>query len=309
LSSALKTEQNKIILIDEKAKELKQIVEKAKQVRENIITAYKAIFDSYKNIELELQKDKYKNIGDELQLKCELSFDNDKFSNFTNLFDGRSKFNAQFYGVFDDNNQFRFIKETHFDNIRLIFDKLRELEKIGLRVKSGVTNEDLYVKLLNDYFKINYNISYKGDNILKMSPGKRGVVLLELILHISNATHPILIDQPEDNLDNRTIYDELNQFIVDKKLRRQIIIVTHNANLVVSSDSENVIVANQAGQQIGKDKREFTFEYVSGALENTFINSVASGILYKYGIREHVCDILEGGKEAFKKREHKYGIS
>lgn len=308
LSLALKTEQNKIIKIDEKAKDLKQIVEKAKQVRENIINAYKSIYDSYKNVEIELQKDKFKNIGEGLQLKCELTFDTDKFSSFTNLFDGRSKFNTQFYGVFDDNNQFRFIKDSHYDNIRLIFDKLRELDKIGLRVKSGVSYEDLYVKLLNDYFKINYTISYRGDNILKMSPGKRGVVLLELILHLSNATHPILIDQPEDNLDNRTIYEELNQFIIDKKLRRQIIIVTHNANLVVSSDSENIIVANQAGQQIGKDKKEFTFEYVSGALENSFINTSASGILYQYGIREHVCDILEGGKEAFKKREKKYGI-
>lgn len=141
-----------------------------------------------------------------------------------------------------------------------------------------------------------------------MSPGKRGVVLLELILHISNATHPILIDQPEDNLDNRTIYDDLKQVIIEKKNQRQIIIVTHNANLVVATDAENIIVANQAGQQLGKDKREYTFEYISGSLENTFKNEAKEGILYKYGIREHVCDILEGGKEAFKKREQKYGI-
>jgi ABC-type cobalamin/Fe3+-siderophores transport system ATPase subunit len=141
-----------------------------------------------------------------------------------------------------------------------------------------------------------------------MSPGKRGLVLLQLILHLSNASHPILIDQPEDNLDNRTIYFQLKQFVREKKLKRQIIFVTHNANLIISTDSENIIAANQDGQQAGKDNREFKFEYVSGAIENTFTDDSAQGILYKMGIREHVCDILEGGKEAFQEREEKYGF-
>jgi len=90
---------------------------------------------------------------------------------------------------------------------------------------------------------------------------------------------------------------------------RQIILVTHNANLVVSTDSENIIVANQSGQQVGKDKRESVFEYVSGALEFSFVKPDENGILYQYGIREHVCDILEGGEDAFLKREQKYGIT
>ncbi len=134
------------------------------------------------------------------------------------------------------------------------------------------------------------------------------MVLLELILHLSNAEDPILIDQPEDNLDNRTIYNELNQFVKDKKVQRQIIFVTHNANLVVATDAENVLVANQSGQDQGKDNREFTFEYVSGGLECTFRDPNASGILYQMGTREHTCDILEGGRDAFEKREKKYGF-
>ncbi len=141
-----------------------------------------------------------------------------------------------------------------------------------------------------------------------MSPGKRGVVLLQLILHLSNASHPILIDQPEDNLDNRTIFNELNQFIKDKKIQRQIIIVTHNANLVVSTDSEEVIVANQQGQEQGKENKEFAFEYATGALEYSYKKFNEAGILYKMGIKEHVCDILEGGEDAFKRREIKYGF-
>ncbi|RVQ83037.1 hypothetical protein EOL33_24780, partial [Enterobacter hormaechei] len=91
--------------------------------------------------------------------------------------------------------------------------------------------------------------------------GKRGLVLLNLLLHLSNASHPILIDQPEDNLDNRTIYEQLNRFIKQRKKTRQIILVTHNANLVVSADSECVIVANQTGQIKDGENEEYQFEY------------------------------------------------
>jgi ABC-type cobalamin/Fe3+-siderophores transport system ATPase subunit len=158
---------------------------------------------------------------------------------------------------------------------------------------------------------IEYNIRYKDDDILDMSPGKRGLVLLQLILHISNATHPILIDQPEDNLDNRTISTELRKFVKAKKLARQMIMVTHDANLVVLTDAENVIVSNQAGEQADRENAEFRFEYVTGALEHTFRQpeNQAPGVLFSCGIREHVCDILEGGEEAFRKREQRYGFS
>lgn len=84
--------------------------------------------------------------------------------------------------------------------------------------------------------------------------------------------------------------------------------VTHNANLVVSSDAECIIVANQAGQNPKHENQKFRFEYCSGGLEDSFINSEASGVLNQKGIREHVCEILEGGVTAFKERELKYGL-
>lgn len=81
--------------------------------------------------------------------------------------------------------------------------------------------------------------------------------------------------------------------------------VSHNSNLVVSTDSENIIVANQNGQ----GESAIKFDYVNGALENTFKNRAESiSVLKSQGIREHVCDILEGGEIAFKKREQKYNI-
>src|SRR3546814_600439 len=129
-----------------------------------------------------------------------------------------------------------------------------------------------------------------------MSPGKKGTGLLILFLQISSSEYPILIDQPEDNLDNRTIYDLLCRMIKEKKKDRQIVIVTHNANLVVATDSENIIVANQEGQNGVGSSSKYRFEYVNGAIEHSFANNKdIKEVLYRQGIREHVCDILEGG--------------
>lgn len=141
-----------------------------------------------------------------------------------------------------------------------------------------------------------------------MSPGKRGIVVLKLLLHLSNSKDPILIDQPEDNLDNRTIYEELNSFIKEKKSLRQIIMVTHNANLVVSTDAEEVIVCNQSGQHQGRDNFKYRFEYTSGPLENSFVDATIDGVLFGKGIKEHVCEVLEGGREAFINRQTKYEL-
>lgn len=290
--------------------ETDSITNKGKKTRDTLLNTYKNLFDCYKGINAELKKPEYSQIDDEILLKSILSFDISKFSSaFSNLFDRRGNFSQIFGEFFDSKNDYVFDETKHIANIIQIFEKLSNLEKSDLRFKTGITTNDALQKLFENCFEINYTIEFKGDDILKMSPGKKGLVLLQLILHISNASHPILIDQPEDNLDNRTIFNELKRFIKRRKLLRQIIIVTHNANLVVSTDSENVIVCNQAGEQINSDNRAFKFEYVNGALEHTFKDAKSVGILYKYGIREHVCDILEGGEDAFLQRELKYGFS
>ena len=151
----------------------------------------------------------------------------------------------------------------------------------NLKFKGGNTEKEAIEALFDtSYFSYKFNLTQGNDDIFKMSQGKKGIVLLKLYLSRKNAKHPILIDQPEDNLDNRTIYSELNNFIKEKKIDRQIIMVTHNANLVVTTDAEQVIVANQAGED-GKGKKEFQFEYVTGALEDTKPkNETIQGVLY-----------------------------
>ena len=155
---------------------------------------------------------------------------------------------------------------------------------------------------------IDYELQYQEDTFKEMSSGKQSFVILKLLLDFSDKKNPILIDQPEDSLDNRAIYNELVSYIVRKKKERQIILVTHNPNVVVGADSENVIVANQAGND-SKNENGCKFEYVNGALEYTRTKGDGEYILKSQGIREHVCEILEGGETAFIKREQKYGFS
>lgn len=179
-----------------------------------------------------------------------------------------------------------------------------------IEYKSGNSNEEVVVELLSsNWFEIRFDLKYQDDAFKDMSQGKQAFVILKLLLEFSKKECPILIDQPEDSLDNRAIYSELVKYLMDKKKKRQIILVTHNSNVVVSADAEQIIVANQQGER-SKNENEIKFQYVSGGLE--FTKEKDSNIeftLKSQGIREHVCEILEGGNEAFKKREQKYNIN
>ena len=164
--------------------------------------------------------------------------------------------------------------------------------------------------ILDDYFFDYWEISYKNDRLGEMSTGKASFVILMLIIGLSKSKAPILIDQPEDNLDNRSITTDLVNYLRVKKRDRQIIVVTHNANIVVNADAENVIVANQKGQNNESSTSPFRFDYINGAIENSFDKkALESDVLKSMGIRQHIADIVEGGKDAFIMREKKYRFS
>ncbi|HEL2005095.1 TPA: ATPase [Streptococcus suis] len=181
-------------------------------------------------------------------------------------------------------------------------------EENSLKFNGNKTKLDHIEKFFTtDFYSYKFDIEYQNDKFEQMSPGKKAFVVLKLILDFSNSRVPILIDQPEDSLDNRAIYHELTAYIKQTKLRRQIIIVTHNPNIVVSGDCENVIVANQHSED-NPNQNNKVFDYKNGALENQEKDPDSKFILKNKCIKEHVCEILEGGLEAFKKRENKYGI-
>lgn len=183
--------------------------------------------------------------------------------------------------------------------------------KNGL-LKKNIQFEDVIRCIASDWYNITYTIKLDGDEIKNMSPGKKALVLLKLLINLAESKCPILIDQPEDDLDNRSVFVELVDFIRNKKIQRQIILVTHNANIVVGCDAEEVIVANQDGNN--SPKLEKRFEYRTGAIEDIDAlyddsGNILNGILYKTGIQQHICEILEGGKEAFAVRRNKYTIN
>jgi hypothetical protein len=145
-----------------------------------------------------------------------------------------------------------------------------------------------------EHIQIAYGVQYDGVEVERLSPGTRGIVLLLLYLVIDvDDARPLMIDQPEENLDPKSIFDELVNRFREAKQRRQIIIVTHNANLIVNTDADQVIVARCGPHRPGQ-LPEITYE--SGGLEEA-------------NIREAVCDILEGGEEAFKKRAKRLRVS
>lgn len=144
-----------------------------------------------------------------------------------------------------------------------------------------------------DHIEIRYGIEYDGVDIRKLSPGTRGIVLLLLYLGLDDKDdRPLLIDQPEENLDPKSVFDELVQLFIEAKSHRQVIMVTHNANLVINTDADQIIVADVAAHRHGA-LPEIT--YLSGGLEQS-------------EIRDIVCEILEGGEEAFQERARRLRV-
>lgn len=144
-----------------------------------------------------------------------------------------------------------------------------------------------------DHLTVRYEISYDGVDIRKLSPGTRGIVLLLLYLALDDADdRPLIIDQPEENLDPKSVFDELVSLFIAAKAKRQVIMVTHNANLVINTDADQIIVA-ASGPNADGGLPPIT--YMSGGLENE-------------EIRQSVCEILEGGTTAFQERARRLRV-
>lgn len=223
--------------------------------------------------------------------------------------DGRS-FPESSYSLFTEKEDLiSFDENSHLNQIKDLFSSIVEKQEFALNSEYRRNLNETIKVLLDDYFVDYWETLYDGDKMDKMSTGKASFVILMLIIGLSSSKAPILIDQPEDNLDNRSITRDLVEYLRNKKLERQIILVTHNPNVVVNADAENIIVAHQKGQNDKETSSIYTFDYVNGAIENSRSHDEnEKDLLKSMGIREHIAEIVEGGKEAFKKREKKYGF-
>lgn len=138
-----------------------------------------------------------------------------------------------------------------------------------------------------EYLDVDYELEFNKKLIPMLSPGERGLLLLTFFLLADTSNLPLILDQPEENLDNQTIKNVLVPLINNAKRQRQVIVVTHNPNLAVVCDSEQIIYSS-----FNMDEKP-KINYVTGSLENFRIN-------------EKTVDILEGTMEAFRIRDNKY---
>lgn len=271
---------------------------------------HKEIRKAYKNYCYEVNNQASLPSETELCFGAEVAWRSEDFNNFIeNAFDNRN------FPSFNSNYKYSIpnIKEEEFD-ANFMMDIWTALENHnsygGMNLKVSYTLKSVLNILFDDWFNIHYIVQSGNDKIKDMSPGKKALTLLELLISLKDTHCPILIDQPEDDLDNRSVCNELVKFIKKKKDDRQIIVVTHNANVVLGADAEQVIIANQHGNNT-PNNNDLRFEYRSGAIEEIegeyeIDGNLKNGILSQKGIQSQICDILEGGKTAFEHRRSKY---
>ena len=144
----------------------------------------------------------------------------------------------------------------------------------------------------DDTVEVFYSRTVDGSEFLPIqqgSPGQKTAAILAFLLAYGD--EPIILDQPEDDLDNTLIYDLIVRQLRENKKRRQIVVVTHNANIVVNGDADLVICCGYrtAGDQSGGKIK------CQGAID------VAE-------IRKEITVVMEGGRDAFRLRKEKYGF-
>ena len=302
----LAEEQSKLVRIKSEGVVLKTLKERETENLAEIIKNYATIESLYIDCANDLKQ--FSDVSDELDISIQVRFNDSVFnSQIESNRANKPSLKRLFIGMVnsEDAFEYKYERSSHIKNQRKF---LTAILNGSLKLNQYGNAKQLAEALFEDNYYLNFVISYQQDTLDAMSPGKKNLVVLKLLIELNNSEYPILIDQPEDDLDNRSIYDDLVQFILKKKGKRQMILVTHNPNVVVGTDSENTIVANQTGQANERTNKRYKFEYRNGPIEDSYNNSKVEGILYQKGIKEHICDILEGGEKAFKEREARYSF-
>lgn len=265
--------------LDTKIKDRKNLgikIQKEYERLENSITeSWKNIFDDY--------TEEQKSIIDRVLLQ-----------NWIIKIDGKILFNKdQFYELLSERLDWRKYKKQSLENHFKIYDFkswIDYLKKIPWELLDEEFEEiqevffDLYLRW--QYIRAVPDVTYNNKPLKKVSVWQRGTALLCLQLATDAFSKPIIFDQPEDDLDNEFIMSNLVKIFKELKQYRQIIIVTHNANLVVNSDAEQIIVARNEEEQLS---------YISWSLENK-------------EIQKQVCTILEWWEQAFEQRKKRYNL-
>lgn len=270
----------------------------------DILSKKKEIQEFYEEIKEEISKKLSRSDVSGLSIASSFYCSND-FKN-TILRNIKQNRIGSFYGSEDGSAllQEDLVAATNWNDEKSVENFLRRLvEYLEFDKRAGSKNEKTFIgeitkdrrELYSYVFGLSfiepyYDLRQKGKSLEQLSPGEKGALLLVFYLVLDKEDIPLIIDQPEDNLDNNSVAKVLVPYIKEAKKLRQIIMVTHNPNLAVVADSEQVIKVS-----IDKENgNEFCF--ISGGIEHPRIN-------------EQIVEVLEGTIPAFSLRKDKYQIA
>lgn len=255
---------------------------------EELVSAYN---DIYEPIQQEIQNI-LSGIEEQISFEAEIQLTEDTFvdktlsyivQRYAGIFKGkvesREKMNQIVNGISFDS----------FDNVCNMLSQINTVitEDMDLAGKKVPDRQNFYDFIFGlEYIGVDFKLKVGSRELSELSPGERGIVLLIFYLALSKEKTPIIVDQPEDNLDNQSVFSNLVPCINAAKEKRQVIIVTHNPNIAVACDAEQIIYCEM-------DKDKYSIDYCSGSIENP-------------KIRKHVVDVLEGTLPAFELRQRKY---
>lgn len=283
---------------------LKIITEKKKMLA-NEIKSRNSFFEELLNKRVE-QRNKYlsiitafaankNDILNDLEFTAELIFDRVRFfETMSELVDLRR---IKIKGINDTDSEIAFFVDAMADlttdpsgsKVKILASKhvSELLNKIVPNQKKAetISRRTVYNSVFADYLTVMPSVKYKKVRLSKLSLGQKATVLIKI--YLAQGENPIVIDSHDDHLDNEFIMEELVKALRQAKQHRQVIIVSNNGNVVVNSDAEQVIIACR------DDHGEIS--YVSGSLENP-------------ALRTKLLCVLEGGEEAFSKRQQKYRL-
>lgn len=289
-----KEKEKQRIFLEDIPNRLEKLIEERKDVVKSIYICQEKIVNIY--------KEKYLNVNEtinkleivdlekpkiEIDFKVKIELMAQNLFNYINhnvksIFMGKEQAKIKLTEEIEDIKVLNF--ESLYEVLSRIENELKDNADRVFRNKEEFLNELYALK----YMEIEYNLKL-GDKVLsELSPGERGLVLLIFYLVLDKEQLPLIIDQPEDNLDNQSIYNKLVPYIIMAKERRQIIIVTHNPNIAIACDSEQIIYSKM-------DKTKMSIKYKSGGIEEKSINDC-------------IINVLEGTLPAFDKRKERYKL-
>lgn len=260
---------------------LKEVEKKREELRSNLLAALDSLNEAWRNEYLALENNVNRISSSSANLKIEVEFKgrrNDFATHFKNLVRGSNLREATIQRVVDKYKDYIEIYKNWDDFKKLI------AESAFSYVSDKINN--ILADLLTYKVGNKVTINYKGKDLSKHSLGQRASALI-LFLLAQKETDILIIDQPEDDLDNQTIYDEVIKEIVKLKTDMQFIFATHNANIPVLGDSEKVVACN---------------------FEDSSKIEIVEGSIDKPAIQKSIVSIMEGGEEAFNRRKDIYNI-